>query len=416
MPAATNPPGDALPNPQAYATLALDFIEQTAYKVPAVDWTAIRAKATERIVRAQTIADTYPIIADTLKGLGDRHSSFTRPPEAVTQTAGRYNGFGFLAVAPSRVVITVVPNSPAALAGLRIGDRIDLVDGAAPTLANGTVTIKRDAAGRFPDSITLRVSRMAKTGKRQRLQSAIIVIKQGEVTLISVPTTIPVPLTVLGTKYGYIEVPGIVGDPSAQQVYASELQTAIRQTDAPTRCGWVVDLRRNRGGYIFAMLAGVGPIAGDGLLGGRRDARGTVTEWRYVDGALVENGTKTVVSADPYRLLHANPPVAVLTSAISASAAEATAIAFRGRPGARSFGEATNGIPTYNTRRTMPDGAFLDVMTNVDVDRNGTPYEGPVPVDEPVAIDWSNIANDRDPVLAAAVRWLSTQPACTTTP
>ena len=102
----------------------------------------------------------------------------------------------------------------------------------------------------------------------------------------------------------------------------------------------------------------------------------------------------------------------MLTSGLSASAAEAVAIAFRGRPLTRSFGEATLGLPTFNSRRTMPDGAFLDVMTSVDVDRLGNTYDAAVPVDERVAIDWSNIGNDRDPVLGAAARWLEAQPAC----
>ena len=95
------------------------------------------------------------------------------------------------------------------------------------------------------------------------------------------------------------------------------------------------------------------------------------------------------------------------------SAGEAAAIVFRGRPDSRSFGEATTGIPTYNVRIRMPDGAFLDIMQAVDVDRTGKAYDGPVTPDETVPVDWNNVANASDPVLGSAIRWLSQTGSCT---
>ena len=112
VPAATNPPGTGLPTPQVYVKIAIDFIEQTAYRVPAVDWPAIRAKAEQQASNAASIEATYPIIAEALKALNDKHSSFTKPVAAAQQTSGKYTGFGFLAVWPSRVVVTVTAGSP----------------------------------------------------------------------------------------------------------------------------------------------------------------------------------------------------------------------------------------------------------------------------------------------------------------
>ena len=405
----TVPTAPGLPTPLAYARLALDFVEQAAYRVPLVDWQTIRARAEQRAEAAATITDTYPIIKEALKSLGDHHSSFTGPPQAVQQTAGKYNGFGFLAVLPSRLVVTIAPGSPAALAGLLVGDRIDKVDGRAPLQSGGAITVARDKNGQFPARITLTIAR--KGARTAKTAAKTIVVAQGEVTLVSIPQTVPVPLS-LGPGLAYIDVPGIVGDDAAQRQYATQLQSLIRAADAPARCGWIIDLRRNRGGYIFAMLAGLGPILGDGLVGGKRDAKGQVANWTYGGGVVLEGSTRTVAVDTPYTLSRPDPPVAVLTSGLSASAAEAVAIAFRGRPHTRSFGEPTLGLPTFNSRRTMPDGAFLDVMTNVDVDRLGTTYDAAVPVDELVAIDWSNVGNGRDPVLAAAGRWLEADPAC----
>ena len=59
VPAATNPPGTGLPTPQVYVKIAIDFIEQTAYRVPVVDWPAIRAKAEQQASNAASIEATY---------------------------------------------------------------------------------------------------------------------------------------------------------------------------------------------------------------------------------------------------------------------------------------------------------------------------------------------------------------------
>jgi C-terminal processing protease CtpA/Prc len=104
--------------------------------------------------------------------------------------------------------------------------------------------------------------------------------------------------------------------------------------------------------------------------------------------------------------------VAVLTSALTASAGEAVALAFVGRPRTTLIGEPTLGLTSFNVAHAMPDGALLIVTSELDVDRNGKPYDGPIPVDQHVAVDWSRVATDDDPVLVAALAWLATQPSC----
>jgi carboxyl-terminal processing protease len=50
-------------------------------------------------------------------------------------------------------------------------------------------------------------------------------------------------------------------------------------------------------------------------------------------------------------------------------------MAFRGRPGARSFGEPTAGVPTGNSQHRLSDGAELYLTEGIGVDRTGRGYQ-----------------------------------------
>ena len=392
--------------PTTYVADALAFIERYGFRVPLIDWSSIRARAEQRASLALSISDTHPIIAEAVKALGDKHSSFIRPPEAATQTQGQYTGFGFLASMPSRIVITVAPGSPADRSGLKLGDRVDKVNGQPPRASGGVLSVGRQPNGEFAPSMTLQVARK---GARKPITLTLI---RGAVTLVSIPDTQPPPKVVVSPAFGYLDVPGIVGDAAAQKAFATQLHTLIRALDNGSRCGWIVDLRKNRGGYIYALLAGLAPLVGEGPAGGSRNARGDVTSWSYRGGSVFAGEEKTVSVDTPYTLRRPGSPVAVLTSGLTASAGEASTIFFRALPNARSFGAPTFGLTTFNVRKTLSDGAFLDITAAVDVDRAGNAYDGPIVPDEAVAIDWAQISTGNDAALLAASLWLRSQPGC----
>jgi len=225
---------------------------------------------------------------------------------------------------------------------------------------------------------------------------------------------------IVGGKYGYIRVPTyapVNGGTTAQATaFADTLQALVRVTDAKGACGWVVDLRHNSGGNMWPMLAGIGPIVGEGdNLGAFVDASGTITRWYYTAGASgTTNGLTKQVSASvdrtPYVLRRVNPPVAVLTDSRTASSGEAITVAFRGRPGARSFGSPTTGVPTANSAHPLSDGAVIWLMVALDMDRTGRQYVDPIPPDQSVPTSAAPATDDA--VVTAAMAWLGTQAVC----
>jgi C-terminal processing protease CtpA/Prc len=179
---------------------------------------------------------------------------------------------------------------------------------------------------------------------------------------------------------GYVRIGSFSGPDELG--FALSIEDRIRASDGPDLVGWIVDLRGNTGGNMWPMVAGVGPILGEGTAGAFVDPDGNVSLWGYVDGASYLDGTPLVQMPNPYRLGRPGPRVAVLTNCSVASSGEAVAIAFRGRPNTRSFGTATRGLSTANESYPLSDGAILLLTVSTMADRNLTLYGNFVVPDE----------------------------------
>jgi C-terminal processing protease CtpA/Prc len=185
----------------------------------------------------------------------------------------------------------------------------------------------------------------------------------------------------------------------------------IESVDTLGVCGWVVDLRGNLGGNMWPMVAGAGPIVGEGVLGHFIDPDSVVQTWTYVfGGSRLDDQILTRVS-DPYRLLEEDPVVAVLTDSLTASSGEATTIAFRGREQTRSFGGATWGVSTANRSFTLSDGAMIFLTVSTMADRTGQLYGSKVVPDQTVEGPRTGDP-DTDPALRAGLEWVVQQGAC----
>jgi carboxyl-terminal processing protease len=205
---------------------------------------------------------------------------------------------------------------------------------------------------------------------------------------------------VLPDGIGYVRVPAFSGTAEEATALANDLQRTIMSVDKADLVGWIVDVRGNGGGNMWPMIAGVGPVLGEGVAGYFIDPVGVETAWEYRDGAAWEGGVANQRVAAPYRLRRERPRVAVLTDNGIASSGEAVVISFKGRPDTRSFGDRTCGLTTANGLYPMSDGATLNITEAVMADRTRTRYGYTIQPDETV------LATDQ--MLERAVAWLRT--------
>ena len=221
----------------------------------------------------------------------------------------------------------------------------------------------------------------------------------------------------LDSRLGWVSVgrySDTLSSPPAQQFqqriqHAIELQARIRSVDSRQRCGWIVDLRGNSGGNMWPMLLGIEAmlrVPGEGAqVIGMLHGAGRKVLWESHDGGVKAGGKDMLGFGQPgYHLRDPGAPVAVLLGGRTASSGEAVALAFRGRPGTRSFGAPTSGFSTSNTSVKLEDGTTFLLTDSVMADRTGKGDGSSIMPDEATA--------DEVATLRAASQWLLSQPAC----
>jgi hypothetical protein len=203
------------------------------------------------------------------------------------------------------------------------------------------------------------------------------------------------PPPALPESIGYVKIDSCDCQGRAADQFAESIQRAIRAADRPGLTGWIVDLRGNLGGNMWPMIAGIGPVLGEGIVGwivyNDREY-----EREYIAGAAQSLGEPFSRVADPYTLMKPYPKVAVLTDNGVASAAEALVVFFKGRPLTRSFGSATCGH--HHLQQAFPMGnGTLHLAVSQHADRTKRRYASRIEPDETAAA--REIVN-------RAIRWL----------
>lgn len=208
-------------------------------------------------------------------------------------------------------------------------------------------------------------------------------------------------------KIAYLTVPQMgSGHGPTLTYFADTLQSLIEHLDTRKTTSWVIDLRKNGGGNCWPMLAGIGPLLGEGTCGYFMAPDGADPQaWIYKKGNTYQNEyPQTAISRKPYKMKRKQPRVAVLMGPGTASSGEIVAVSFIDRPNTRSFGQPTAGYSTTNQNYYLSDGAIMLLTVSVYADRNKQVI--PLKHTPDVVIEPQE---GEDVVLNAAVEWLRKQ-------
>jgi len=391
-----------LPPPQ-HVESAFQWLETHAMLKDNVDWIALRNDTADIVANGRTAADTRPAICRALRELKDGNVGMLVPG---LETPNFYTGY-YTLYPQNEVIIRIDPDSPAEKAGLQVGDKIEQVNGHAP-IPYGEMDAYPPCNERPIDTSTQEHLTINRAG-----QSIQIVLDKTKEIQGRDPYHAPQGkrLDSNSSGIGYIELSVESG---AHLEYAGDVQKLMRDMDNSPVCGWMIDLRRNPWGDIWSYIAGVGPILGEGDLGGFEYLDGRREPWSYRNGEVFWNNEyryESQVDGSIYTPKRVTS-VALLTSPATQAAAELMLVAFQGRPDIRTFGEPTRGLPTLHTHTVLSDGTILYVSGANSFDRNGIVYSGSIAPDVFVANDWSKFGTEQDPVILAAMDWLQSQSAC----
>lgn len=392
-----------LPPPQ-YAESAFQWLETHAVWRDNVDWAALRRDTAEIVASAKTTADTLPAICLAMRQLKDGNAWVLVPG---LETPNFYTGYHTL-YPENATIIRIDPDSPAEKAGLQVGDRIRQVNGHGP--------IPYEEIDAYPpcNEKEIDTSLQEDLSIDRNGQSMQIAVEKTKLTAGQDPYNPPGGGR-LGTDsdgIGYIELTLETG---THIEYPGDVQKLMKSMDKVPVCGWMIDIRRNPGGDIWSYIAAVGPLLGEGDLGGFEYLDGKREPWSYRDGQVFWNNEyrfESEIDGSIYRPKRMTP-VALLISPGTQAAAELLLVAFQGRSEVRSFGEPTRGMPTLVTHTELSDGTRLFVSGASSYDRDGRIYNGPVPPDVPVSTNWSEFGTAQDIVISTAMDWLQSQTACT---
>ena len=203
----------------------------------------------------------------------------------------------------------------------------------------------------------------------------------------------------LKENIAYISLPMFVSnDTKLQALYADSIQNMIANFDNRNPKGYIIDLSNNGGGNCFPMIAGVGPLIGNGVCELSFSGNGTLSKVIYNEGWTGRDTTLMFQKTNPYHLKHPDKPIAIIYGSGTASSGEVTAIAFIGLANTKSFGKETAGATTRVDNFQMSDGAYLNLASGIDGDRNKNKFIGKIKPD--IA------TTDTEAAITEAIRWI----------
>ena len=293
---------------------------------------------------------TYAAIAGVLGSVKDRYTVFLSPKEYAALNDNldgtSFGGVGISYEIDDKTqflhVQNVIIDGPSDKAGLAADDLITAIDGIpVPTLLGPAITAQKDPEKRLSAEQELITKALrGNPGTRVRLA-----VRRGANNLEPVTVTraeIHAPSVLakmLPGDIGYVEL-AVFGQTTAQ-----ELNTALKHLDGKGARAYVLDLRRNGGGYLNAAVDVASKFISTGPIVSVQSRAGTDTEY---------DAENTAISPRP---------LAVLVDQYTASASEITAGAIQDSGVGTLVGTKTFGKGVVQTIFPMRDGSAVKITT-----------------------------------------------------
>ncbi|MGV0025207.1 carboxyl-terminal processing protease CtpC [Phormidesmis priestleyi] len=306
-----------------------------------VDWKAMRMQYLNRSYA--TKEEAYKAIREMLKKLGDPYTRFMDPDEFKNMqidTSGELTGVGIQLAADEKTkkltVISPIEGSPASSAGVLAKDIITKIDGKSTEGmdVNKAVTLIRGPVG---TQVKLNVAR----GDRElefQLKRAKIEIHPVRFSVQKSPT---------GGNIGYIRLVQFSANA------APEMREAIQNLEKQQVSGYILDLRSNPGGLLYASVDIARMWIQDGGIVSTVDRQGESDR---------ENANRRALT---------DKPLVVLVDGGSASASEILSGALQDNKRATIVGTKTFGKGLVQSVRGLGDGSGMAVTIAKYLTPNG---------------------------------------------
>lgn len=351
-----------------------------------VDWQAVRREYLGRTYSDREQA--YVAIREMLERLNDPYTRFMNPQEfrnMQIDTSGELTGVGIQLSQDEKtkdlVVISPIEDTPAARAGILAQDVIVKIDGRSTQgmSTNDAVNLIRGPVG---SNVTLTIRR----GNQEMqfpLQRARIEVH---------PVKFALQNTSIG-KVGYIRLNQFSANA------AEEMKEAIQTLEKDNVNGYIMDLRSNPGGLLFASIDIARMWLNEGVIVSTVDRRG-VSDQEKANGTAITN-----------------KPLVILVDGGSASASEILSGALQDNRRATLVGTKTFGKGLVQSVRSLGDGSGLAVtvakyLTPSGRDINQSGIQPDVVIElteqqrEALSRNRDGIGTDADPQYAKALEIL----------
>lgn len=293
---------------------------------------------------------TYAAIAGVLGSVKDRYTVFLSPKEYAALNEGldgtSFGGVGISYSIDEKThllqVQNVILDGPSEKAGIQADDLITAIDGKpVPDLLAPAITAQSEPDKRLEAEQALVTKALrGNAGTRVSLTITRASKNVGPVTVTRAEIHAPSVLSkMLPGSIGYVEL-AVFGQTTAQ-----ELSAALKRLDGQGAKAYVLDLRRNGGGYLNSAVDVSSKFISSGPIVSVKSRAGTDTEYDAENTAIAPR------------------PLAVLVDQYTASASEITAGAIQDSGVGTIVGTKTFGKGVVQTIFPMRDGSAIKITT-----------------------------------------------------